>query len=264
MRDAARHGRPVLLTVLALGLCAVIGGSAALAATAARAAGERLISFPGGPVIAIPAGAGSDGQPTAQVAAQLKPLGQLHPADLLVVAPASLTPAVTTAIRRLPGVTATEPLDAATIRVNGQLIQMLGVHPDSFRAFAAGPTARSAKLWRSVASGSVALSATMGKLDKLTRDSKVRVAGHSLRILRVGAFGTVGIGGVDAVVSDRVARSLGIPAGNALVISAPAVVLSQLIAGVQAVLPAGAGVTQLVAQAAPGVTGPARLAAAGA
>ena len=35
------------------------------------------------------------------------------------------------------------------------------------------------------------------------------------------AFGTVGIGGVDAVVSDSVAASLGVPARNALVVSAP-------------------------------------------
>ena len=37
--------------------------------------------------------------------------------------------------------------------------------------------------------------------------------------LKVVAFGTLGIGGVNAVVSHDVARSLGAPADNAIVVS---------------------------------------------
>jgi peptidoglycan DL-endopeptidase CwlO len=277
VREAARRLKPVRRSVTALGLCAAAGSGLVLAATPALAAGPgpvgsrnvpavipatgvRLISIPGSPRIVVPAGAPS----SAEVAAQVKPLGQLREADVLVVAPTSLKPAVTAAIARLPGVTAAQALDAATIKVNGRFIQMLGVDPSTFRAFAAAPTARSTALWRNVASGSIALSYTMGKLDKLALGDSVTVAGHRTEKLSVGAFGTVGIAGADAVVSDSVARSLGIPAGNAIVISAPDTSLAQLTARVKALLPHGAGVAQLVAQAAPGVTGPAQLAAAGA
>ena len=80
---------------------------------------------------------------------------------------------------------------------------------------------QSEPLWRDVAAGGVAVSYTMGKLDKLSLSQPLRVAGRSTEDLRVAGFGTVGIAGVDAVVSDQVARSLGIPAGNAIVVSAP-------------------------------------------
>ena len=73
----------------------------------------------------------------------------------------------------------------------------------------------------SAADGGVAVSYTMGTLDKLSLGGQVTVAGHQTERLPVVAFGTVGIGGVDAVVSDSVAASLGVPARNALVVSAP-------------------------------------------
>jgi peptidoglycan DL-endopeptidase CwlO len=141
---------------------------------------------------------------------------------------------------------------------------MLGVSPSSFRAFAAGPTARSTSLWRGVAGGDVAISEEMGKQGKLPLGSAVHVAGRQAETLRVGSYGTVGISGVDAVVSDRVARSLGIPAANALVISAPQAQLATLMTKIKALLPHGAGVAQLVAQAEPGAALPAADAAAGA
>jgi cell wall-associated NlpC family hydrolase len=273
--------RPVLRTVIAFGLTAAAGGGALLATSPALAASSGLASssgaaagrspatgvsaavlgpIPGAPALPAPARAKS----TAQVTAQVKPLGKLQQADVLVVAPTTLKASVAAAIALLPGVAAAQALDAATIKVNGRFIQMLGVNPGTFRDFAAGPTARSTALWRSVAGGNIALSYTMGRLDKLALGDSVTVAGHRVQKLRVGAFGTVGIAGADAVVSDSVARSLGIPASNAIVISAPKALLAQLTARVKTLLPRGAGVAQLVAQAAPGVTGPAGLAAAAA
>ena len=61
----------------------------------------------------------------------------------------------------------------------------------------------------------------------------------------------VGIGGVDAVVSDAVARSLGIPADNAIVISAPHAKLDPLMKQIQKLLPRGAAIAPLVAQQRP-------------
>jgi cell wall-associated NlpC family hydrolase len=64
----------------------------------------------------------------------------------------------------------------------------------------------------------------------------------------VVAFGTVGIGGVDAVVSDAVARSLGMPAANAIVINAPPARVASLAVRIKRVLPKGAAVEPLVTQ----------------
>ena len=82
----------------------------------------------------------------------------------------------------------------------------------------------------------------MGREAKLPAGSKVEVAGQTLETLQVGGLGTVGIPGVDAVVSHAVARSLGFPAGNAIVISAPGARLSTLKSRLKAAVPRGAAV----------------------
>jgi cell wall-associated NlpC family hydrolase len=66
--------------------------------------------------------------------------------------------------------------------------------------------------------------------------------------LPVAGFGTVGIGGVDAVVSGAVARRLGLPRGNAIVLSAPKARLDQLMAKLKKLAPAGTAVAPLVTQ----------------
>jgi cell wall-associated NlpC family hydrolase len=176
-------------------------------------------------------------------------LSRLLEADLLVVAPAPLSARAAAAVRRLNGVSAAQQVDAARLQVNGKLVAMLGVDPGSFRAFAPRPTASSATFWRNVMAGGVAVSYTMGKLDKVSPSKPLRVAGRSIENLPVAGFGTVGIAGVDAVVSHQVARSLGVPAGNAIVISAPHADLATLIRQVSRVLPRTASVAALVAQA---------------
>ncbi len=65
----------------------------------------------------------------------------------------------------------------------------------------------------------------------------------------MAGFGTVGIAGVDAVVSDQVARSLGIPAANGIVISAPHAELGSLMKRIAKLLPRSATIAALVAQA---------------
>jgi cell wall-associated NlpC family hydrolase len=90
----------------------------------------------------------------------------------------------------------------------------------------------------------------MGKHDKLPAGTPVTVAGRRLETMRVGRFGTVGISGVDAVITDRVARSLGFPVRNALVISAPRAKLTKLTRQIKKIMPRSVAVDQLVVQAA--------------
>jgi hypothetical protein len=176
------------------------------------------------------------------------PLRGLHQADLLVVAPFSLSRQVLAAVARQPAVTGAEPIEAAKIKINGAYAAVLGVDPSTFRGYAAPSMAASDPLWRGVAGGGVAVSYTMGTLDRLSLGGRVTASGHQPERLPVVAFGTVGIGGVDAVVSDSTARSLGVPAGNAIVVSAPPASVAALAARIKAVLPSGAAVEPLVTE----------------
>ena len=180
------------------------------------------------------------------------PLRRTLQADLLIVARSSLPRALLAAVSRLPGVTATERIEAVQMRINGADTAVLGVDPSSFRTFAPRSAGASNALWEGVAEGGIAVSYTMGKLDKLPLGGMVAAAGQSAERLRVVAFGTMGIGGVNAVVSDAVARSLGAPAGNAIVVSMATGDFTADTAAIGRLIPDGASVEPLVSL----VTGP--------
>jgi cell wall-associated NlpC family hydrolase len=261
MRDGARLSLLTLGAGFALLATAAAGNApAALAAQQARldpalirpstGSDQAALGVPGSSRPVRHAVAVADLSGSSRVT-RLAPLHGLLQADLLVVAPTTLPSRLSAAVRRMHGVVAALPVYAARIGVNGKLTAMLGVDPSTFRAFAAKPTAQSAGLWRNVAEGGVAVSYTMGKLDKLPIGRPLRVSGRRTEELRVAGFGTVGIAGVDAVVSNATAGSLGIPAGNAIVISAPHAELSPLMKQIEKLLPRRATIAPLVAQATP-------------
>jgi len=232
-------------------------GNAVAAATAAReATGQTEVAAAQHAGVFLPGQDSSSATavPAVSLAARsvapVRPLRTLRPADLLVVAPTTLPAATISAIRELSGVTAANLLDAARIKVDGGYVATLGVNPSTFREFAAKPTAKSTVLWQNVAAGGIAVSYLMGRQENLPLGGSVQVEGAQTEVLPIGGFGTVGIGGVDAVVSDSVARSLGMPAGNAIVISAPHARLSTLMRKIQRALPKDASVASLVGQAA--------------
>src|SRR6266699_3518826 len=241
-------------------------GRSARSASAARAAADVRAAGVSGTVGAIPgvrhrarghsrfAGLQAD---TATVVAA-KPLPSAHgsangpnrlrQADVLVVAQRSLPAGLVARLRRLGGVAAAVPVDAGRVRVNGVFVNVLGVDPAAFRPFAARPTARSDALWANVSAGEIAISFTMGSQDRLNLAAPVRVSGARTLTLPVAGFGTAGIGDVDAMVSDQVARQLGLPAGNAIVISAPHARLAGLMTKLKKLVPAHAAVAALVTQ----------------
>jgi len=218
-----------------------------------------------GKPMAVPvASASATANAKAARSAPVAPLRGLHQADLLVVAPFSLSGKVLATVSRLPAVTSAEPLEAAKIKINGVYTAVLGVNPSTFRGYAARAMATSSPLWQGVANGGVAVSYTMGTLDRLSLGGTVTAAGRTQQRLPVVAFGTVGIGGVDAVVSDSTARSLGVPAANAIVISASPADVTSLGARIKQILPSGAGVEPLVTLVTGTSAGAAPLAADGA
>ena len=210
----------------------------ALTALLASAAG-----WPGAPRPAAPSVASAAALP------KVASLGRLTPVDLAAVSTHSLPASVLSVVRHLPGVHAALAVDAARVQVNGRFVAVLGVDPSRFRSFAAKPTARDNRFWRSVAAGDLGISYEMGKQGKLPAGATVGVAGRHIVTMPVGPLGTVGIGGVGAVVSDAVAGSLGFPERNAIVISATRKAdLAKLAEQIKKVLPHSAAVDQLVVQ----------------
>jgi peptidoglycan DL-endopeptidase CwlO len=150
------------------------------------------------------------------------PLTQRLSADLLVASPQTLPPALVEQVRRLAGVRGVEVIDAAQALVAGKRVGVIGVDPSTFRAYTPKPTAQSDALWRNVYAGDVAVSFVFGSDGGVKLGSTVPVGGRQRQSpLRIGAYATMGMSQVDAVVSHGTARSFGMPSGNALVVSAP-------------------------------------------
>jgi peptidoglycan DL-endopeptidase CwlO len=185
-------------------------------------------------------------RPASRQLPKVAPLRRSVQADLLIVAPFTISAGLATEIARLPGVTATERIEAVRMSVNGSATSVLGVDPSTFREFAAHPTGASNALWQGVAGGGIAVSYTMGKLDKIQLGGTVTAAGRVTEKLRVVAFGTLGIGGVNAVVSDATARALGAPADNAIVVSVQPGEFTAAAEHAARLIPKGASVEQLV------------------
>jgi cell wall-associated NlpC family hydrolase len=140
-------------------------------------------------------------------------------------------------VRRLKYVRGVEVVDAAQALVGGRRVGLLGVDPSTFRAYTPSPTAKSDPLWRSIAAGDVTISFAMGTDGGVPLGSQVPIGGSQQKQVRVGAYATMGIGDIDAVVSHTKARTLGLPSGNALLISAPKADLAKLSARLRQVLP---------------------------
>jgi peptidoglycan DL-endopeptidase CwlO len=268
VRDKARFLMPGVATAAAVVVVLAVGPSSAHVSAAAghlraashpvprsAVAGSAASLISRGPVPELDASrSGKFSVPVAPVASsapKVAPVGKLRTVDEIVVARGSLPAGALAAVQRLPDVAAAQLVAGARVRVDGKFAAVLGVDASQFRSFAARPTASSNALWQGVADGSIAVSYTMGRLDRLPLGGDVSVNGVRVRRLRVGGFGTVGIPGVDAVVSEWTARALGFPVGNVIVVSAPHANLATLTSRIARVMPRDAVIQPLVSQAQP-------------
>ncbi|HVX70868.1 MAG TPA: C40 family peptidase [Mycobacteriales bacterium] len=143
-------------------------------------------------------------------------------ATLLVTSDHPLSDKAVRRLARLSGVHRVEPVSAGHARVMGHKAFVLGVNPTTFRPFTPASTAASNELWRSIAGGDVAVSFDMGQNANLPLGGTVPVADtRGVAPMRIGAFASVGMAGVDAVFSGERAQQIGLVPRTGVVISAP-------------------------------------------
>jgi cell wall-associated NlpC family hydrolase len=197
------------------------GGTAA-----EQSGGERLV-----------AAAESTGYSTSAVS----PLRKAVVPHVLVASGQTLPAQSIDAVRHVKGVKAVEVVDAARALVAGKRVGVMGVEPSTFRAYTPEASAKSDALWHNISGGDVAISFTMGKDGGIPLASWTQIGGTEHKSpVRVGAYATMGIGQVDAVVSHATARAIGMPSGNALLVSAPHTNVTKLRKALATVLPHGA------------------------
>ena len=155
------------------------------------------------------------------VAGALPPVAGLQVPSAVVRSATGLSPAQVAALRDAPGVVGVTVVAAGDVAVDGLPTRVLGVDP-GFRALTPEVTAGADALWQLVAGGDLALSYAAAEARGLELGATPGVApaaGQPLP-LRVGGVATLGLPGVDGLVSPEVGTALGLaPAGEAWVVA---------------------------------------------
>ena len=177
------------------------------------------------PLDLLPPPAPAKAVPTQQAApvsaARVPRPHKLVEATVLVTTTRTLSKSALRSIRQVSGVTTIQTVAASSTKVDGHRAFTLGVNPARFRAWTPQLTAASQPLWQSIARGELTASFDMGHQAKLPLGEMVAVRARHNVPIRIGAFASVGMAGVDAVVSQARARQLGMKSGTGVIVSAP-------------------------------------------
>ena len=179
------------------------------------------------PAGAAPADTSASEVISQSVAAVARPK-HLVDATLLVTGTRTLTARQLRAITRVAGVRRVQTVAAGTVNVDGHRAFVLGVDPGHFRPWTPKLTAASQPLWESINAGELTASFDMGHDAKLPLGATVPIKAAYDTTIRIGAFASVGMAGVDGIVSNVRAQELGLPAASGVLVSAPKADAAQL------------------------------------
>ncbi len=144
----------------------------------------------------------------------------LRSADILVFGSKTLTPQVIASVKKLRSVVATEQFSMANFYAEEQPVVYAAVNPRTFRRFTSGSTATFQEIWDRIADGEIALTPELRKSLPLKNDYVT--IGNDQGALRahVGSYAELVLRSqIGALINDRWAAKLGMPVGNAMLIS---------------------------------------------
>jgi peptidoglycan DL-endopeptidase CwlO len=236
LADRIRPAAPVALVVASVMTLATGAGAATVRhgtahVRTADAASKQLsmLALPSAPAPAAPAPSDASAREalSSSVTAVARPR-HLVDATLLVTGTNTLTAKQLKAIRHVAGVRAVQTVAAGTVTVDGHRAFVLGVDPSRFRPWTPRLTAASQPLWESIAAGELTASFDMGHDARLPLGATLPVKAAYETSIRIGAFASVGMAGVDAIVSDIRGQELGLPDASGVLVSAPKADAAQL------------------------------------
>ncbi|NPC98083.1 M15 family metallopeptidase [Nocardioides sp. zg-DK7169] len=144
---------------------------------------------------------------------------RLLSADILISTEQTIPRETVQRIRRLPGVTAVEPLSVALVSVEDRVLSVAAVDAAGYRRFTGLATAEEQAVWDRVAGGEIAVRPALQARLPLDEQDFVRLGSEDgSPSAHVGAWAPQ-VPTIDAVVNERWAEELGMEPGNALVVS---------------------------------------------
>ena len=251
-------GGGLVAVSVALASCiAAFSGGNGTAASAAHAASLTGSSYVAAPLSLPRTSAGVPVQPerqTAPAAGTASPsaasaagaaVPRLVVPDVIAAVPGGVTAADLARIRKLSQVRAVLPIDGARITVNGKPLTVLGAPAAALRPWTPPATAASQQVWSRFAAGDLITTAQAARSAQLVGGSRYPVAAAARTTLTFGGQALLGIAGVDGIVNQSRASSLGLVRDVAVLINAPAADMTSLVTQVRAALGGSAQVIRL-------------------
>ncbi|WP_090929274.1 lytic transglycosylase domain-containing protein [Nonomuraea jiangxiensis] len=138
------------------------------------------------------------------------------PARVLAIAPATVPKQARLALGKLPNVQKVTVVDAGAVKVSGTTLNLLAVDPAGFRSWTPQPVADEPGVWSALARGELVADAGAIRKFGMILGALYQVDGGPR--LRAAVSATLGLTGVDGLVSADVGRSLGFAPGVAVLL----------------------------------------------
>ena len=148
--------------------------------------------------------------------------------DLLVIEPSGLSARQLARLAAAAGVRQVVSADGAAIKLNGHRVNVLGVNPGQFRSWTPLATATDQRLWTALGQGRFVTSPTLAGQRKLHPGTAYPITGARAEQLTFGGSASLGISGIDALVSSRASAQLGLVPGVLALVSAPGAGMGRL------------------------------------
>jgi Transglycosylase SLT domain len=164
---------------------------------------------------------------------------QLHETflpDLFAVNLSGITAGQLARIGQLRQVRGAIGLDGGAVRINGRLVNTIGVDPARFRSWTPPQTADLAAIWAALDKGEFITTPARAKTLHLRVGKSYQVSGAQQPQVVFGGTATLGLLGVDAVVGTTLSRQLGLVRQFGALVSAPEANTASLDAAVRGVL----------------------------
>lgn len=150
--------------------------------------------------------------------------GRLVPPDLLVFSKEPLSDELVEQVDGLRRVDRTERLSLANVGIENRVVTVAAVDPGSYRNYTLRESAELQEQWERVAGGEIAVTKQLGR--KLQREQGEESGGDYLKLgndddapsVHIGAYAPQ-VPQIDLVVNERWGEELGMPLGNALIVT---------------------------------------------
>jgi hypothetical protein len=167
--------------------------------------------------------------------------------DLIAVVPSGITKAQLARIRKLAGVRTVQTVSGGGLTINGKSATVLGATAGQLREWTPPATADDDALWNSFAHGDLITTASSAKTLKLRAGHSYQVTGAVTAQVPAGPeASSLGLPGIDAVVTATRAAQLGLVPDVGVLINAPGANLISLVTAVRDVLGGHGQVVRLV------------------